>query len=144
MSDCIFCDIVNGIAEASVVYEDELTLAFMDVHQLTDGHVLIIPKMHYETIDQLPLAMAGPLFTTAAVIARAVEQAFGPDGINIWQSNGAAAGQEVPHVHLHVFPRQHGDGFGAFTYSSLPRNTARARLNDLAQQIQDELVNSIH
>ena len=139
MSECVFCDIVRGTGEASLVYEDRVTLAFMDTHQLNDGHVLIIPKIHFETIDQVPLDIAGELFKAAVIITNAVQQAFVPDGVNIWQSNGAAAGQEVSHVHLHVFPRILADGFGAFAYPTPPQDTARTRLHELAQRIREKI-----
>lgn len=139
MSGCVFCDIVQGLSEASRVYEGQVTLAFMDPHQLNDGHVLIIPKQHFETIDQVPLEIAGALFMTAVIVTRAVQQTFILDGLNIWQSNGAAAGQEVPHVHLHVFPRKVDDGFGAFAYPAPPQNTERPRLDELAQRIRETI-----
>jgi histidine triad (HIT) family protein len=139
VSQCVFCDIVRGKKEASRVYEDQVTLAFMDLHQLNEGHVLIIPNQHFETIDEVPLDIVGALFKTAVVVARAVQQVFMPDGLNIWQSSGAAAGQEVPHVHLHVFPRKLTDGFGAFAYPIPPQNTERPRLDELALQIRRKI-----
>lgn len=144
MSQCVFCEIVYGRSEASRVYEDEVTLAFMDPHQLNDGHVLIIPKQHFETIDDVPLEIAGALFKAAVIITRAVQQTFMPDGLNIWQSNGAAAGQEVPHVHLHVFPRKEADGFGAFAYPTPPQNTERPRLGELALQIRQQIAEDLN
>ena len=106
---CVFCRIVAGELPASVVHEDESVLAFMDIAQLSAAHVLVIPKGHAETIDQLPLDAAGPLMSGVVRVAAAVRSAFAPDGISVWQSNGEAAGQEVPHVHFHVLARRAGD-----------------------------------
>jgi histidine triad (HIT) family protein len=139
VSQCVFCDIVGGTSEASRVYEDDTTLAFMNIKQLSDGHVLVIPKQHIETVDQLPLALAGALFQTTVTIARAVQQTFQPEGMNVWQSNGSAAGQEVPHVHVHIFPRRHDDRFSGFRYETMPPLVERARLDVLALQIRHQI-----
>lgn len=139
MSACVFCDILRGSEEASRVYEDDTTLAFMNIKQFNEGHVLVIPKAHIETVDQLPLDIAGALFQTTVLISKAVQDTFQPHGMNIWQSNGAAAGQEVPHVHIHVFPRRQDDGFTGFRYPTMPPLVERARLNQLAQRIRNTI-----
>lgn len=120
MNECVFCDILQGLSNVSSVYEDDATLAFMNIKQFNEGHVLVIPKQHIETVNQLPLDIASALFQTTVKIADAVQRTFHPEGMNIWQSNGAAAGQEVPHVHIHVFPRRHNDGFTGFRYEIMP------------------------
>jgi len=110
MSATIFARIIQREIPAAIVYEDELTIAFMDAGQINPGHVIVATKAHVETILDLDDEAAGALFRTAARIARAVEAAFHPDGITVLQTNRPAGWQTVPHVHLHVLPRHDGDG----------------------------------
>lgn len=135
---CIFCDIVAGTSPAAIIYEDETTLSFMDIHQTNDGHCLVIPKAHYATIDDLPLEAAGPLFAHTALVARALRRGVQPDGVQIWQSNGAAAGQEIDHIHLHVFPRYHGDRHFRI-YPERPRTVTGDDLEAIAAPIRSRL-----
>jgi histidine triad (HIT) family protein len=128
---CVFCGIVKSEVPASVVYEDAATLAFMDLRQTNQGHVLVVPKVHFETIDLLPSTVAAAVMATVVTMTRAVKQAICPDGVNVWQSNGEAAGQEVPHVHMHVFPRWTGDGHFRI-YPDRAANMPRAGLEELA------------
>lgn len=109
MSDCQFCDIAAGEAPATRLYEDETTVAFLDIAPVTDGHTLVVPKNHYETLTDMPPETVGYLFERVRVVAEAVEAAFDPDGLNIVQANGEAAGQEVFHAHVHVLPRYEDD-----------------------------------
>ena len=109
-SECVFCSIVRGEADSARIFEDDLTLAFMDLSQSNDGHVLVIPKSHFEQIYDLDEEMASSLGKTVRRVARAVRRVYEPEGLTIWQSNGAAAGQDVPHVHWHVLPRYSNDG----------------------------------
>ena len=108
--DCVFCRIIRGELDSAIVYEDESTLAFMDLRQSNEGHVLVVPRKHVEQIYDLDEATASALAGTVCKIARAVRRVYAPDGLSIWQSNGPAAFQEVPHVHWHVFPRYTNDG----------------------------------
>jgi histidine triad (HIT) family protein len=110
MSDCIFCRIMAGQIPAARVHEDELTLAFMDIGQVNPGHVLVAVKPHVEDIFGLDDALAAAVFRTTARVARAVNQAFAPQGVTLYQANGAAAGQTVFHFHLHIVPRHDKDG----------------------------------
>lgn len=109
-SDCVFCRIVAGQIPASVVYEDEATLAFMDLGQVNPGHVLVACKRHAESVYELDDAQAAAVFCTATRVARAVRGAFDPPGLSIYQANGKPAGQTVFHFHLHVLPRHDADG----------------------------------
>ena len=138
MTDCLFCRIVAGELPASRVFEDEWTLAFMDLRQTNAGHVLVLPKAHVETLDALPADLAGPLMRATALVTGAVKRRFQPDGVNVWQSNGEAAGQEVPHVHLHVFPRYADDGHFRI-YPGRAPNADRGRLDELAGQLRASL-----
>lgn len=108
--NCVFCRIVSGETDSATIFQDNSTLAFLDHRQSNEGHVLVIPKRHYEQIYDLDNDIASALAKTVRKAARAVRQVYGPDGLSIWQSNGAAANQEVPHVHWHVFPRYINDG----------------------------------
>lgn len=133
---CIFCDIINGKMAASVVYEDAQTLAFMDLHQANPGHVLIVPKIHVEKITECPVDVAAVLFPVVVRVAQAVQQAFNPDGLSIIQSNGVAAMQEVPHIHIHVMPRYFHDGVLRFYTKGAPNISPRSTLDAWAGQIR--------
>ena len=109
-SDCIFCRIIRGELDAAIIYEDESTLAFMNLRQSNEGHVLVVPKRQFEQIYDLDEETASALASTVCKVARAVRHVYAPEGLSIWQSNGPAAHQEVPHVHWHVLPRYTDDG----------------------------------
>ena len=110
-SSCIFCAIAAGDAPARVVHDDERTLAFMDLFPLTRGHALVIPKAHCDSLLDADPEDAAAVMRTAQLVARAAMQAYEPDGLNLLQTNGAAAMQTVFHLHVHVLPRYVGDGF---------------------------------
>lgn len=136
--NCLFCEIAARRQPASIVYEDAVTLAFMNLRQANPGHVLVIPKMHVVTVDVLPVEIAGPFFEAVVRVVRAVQSTFAPPGLTLWQSNGAAAGQEIPHVHVHILPRRPGDKAVTF-YPQLPPTEPRAVLDHLAAQIRRTL-----
>ncbi len=123
MDDCIFCKIVRHDAPSIRVYEDATTLAFLDHYPLNPGHTLVIPKMHYETMREMPLGEVGEVFVSVAKIMRAVFKATKADGINIGQSNGVAASQEVFHMHVHIIPRHMGDSPIGFTFPERKRSS---------------------
>ncbi|WP_232703193.1 HIT family protein [Halobacterium wangiae] len=108
--DCIFCRIVDGEIPARVVYEDDDVLAFLDANPLAPGHTLVIPKDHYETLGDMPTDQAERVFAALHDLTPVVEESVDADGSNVAFNNGAAAGQEVPHVHGHVIPRFEDDG----------------------------------
>ena len=110
MGDCVFCKIVDGRIPSTKVYEDGLTLAFMDIGEVNPGHVLVTVKPHVENIFGLDDKLAAAVFQSAARLARAVQKAYAPEGITLYQANGAAAGQTVYHFHLHLVPRYEKDG----------------------------------
>ncbi len=109
MDTCVFCAIVNGQAPASIVYEDEHTLAIMDIAQPNPYKVLVLSKAHRETIYDLDDELAAAVFQTTVRVARAIRQVSGCTGLNVMQANGPVAGQEVFHFHLHLVPRHQGD-----------------------------------
>ncbi|MCU0898554.1 MAG: HIT family protein [Burkholderiales bacterium] len=110
MTDCVFCKIVERKIPASVVYEDGETIAFMDIGAVNPGHTLVVAKPHVENVFGLDDALAARLAQTTARVARAVQWAFQPPGMSVYQANGAPAGQTVMHYHVHVVPRWENDG----------------------------------
>jgi histidine triad (HIT) family protein len=108
--DCIFCKIVAGTVPSVKIYEDDQVLAFMDIGPIIKGHVLVIPKSHYNPIMETPDDVLAALIAVARRIARAQAAGLGADGINVSQANGTCAGQAVAHIHFHVIPRFNKDG----------------------------------
>jgi histidine triad (HIT) family protein len=106
----VFSRIINGELPCAKVYEDELVFAFMDAGQVNPGHVLVVTKTPYETLMDADEESAAAMMRAATKIAKAVQQAFQPDGITLLQSNKPAGWQTVPHLHLHVVPRYEHDG----------------------------------
>jgi histidine triad (HIT) family protein len=136
MSDCIFCRIVARQIPATVVYEDEHTLAFMDLGQVNPGHVLVAVKKHAENLYALDDTQAGAVLRAAAQVARAIRDAFAPQGLSVYQANGKAAGQTVFHYHVHLVPRHDGDGMAL----SWPvKNPPREQLEAHAAKIRASL-----
>jgi histidine triad (HIT) family protein len=105
VDDCVFCAIIRGGREATVVYEDDRALSFADIFPLQRGHLLVIPKRHVETIYGLDEELAGHLFRITTKLAKVLKDVLKPDGLNIHQSNERAAGQDILHLHLHIIPR---------------------------------------
>ncbi len=136
MSDCVFCRIVARQIPATVVHEDEHTLAFMDLGQVNPGHVLVAVKQHAENLYALDDAQAGAVLRAAARVARAIRAAFAPDGLSVYQANGKAAGQTVFHYHVHLVPRHEGDGM-ALTWPV--KNPPRESLEAYAAKIRASL-----
>lgn len=123
MSDpgCVFCGILADAVPASVVLEDEETVAFLDISPITPGHTLVVPRAHAASLAELAPEAGAAVFRTAMRIAAALRRTnLQVDGVNLLLSDGAAAGQEVPHVHLHVVPRFPGDGLQIRTASQEP------------------------
>lgn len=118
---CVFCEILAGRLPSSRVYEDDLVIAFTDIRPLTPGHLLVIPREHAGCLDELDEDLGARVFTVASRLARALRQSGFCAGTDMFLADGALAGQEVFHVHLHVIPRYPGDGF---------RLKARARTPD--------------
>jgi histidine triad (HIT) family protein len=135
-ADCVFCKLAAKQIPASIVYEDEASLAFMDLGQVNPGHVLVACKAHAENVYALDDALAAAVFRTVARVARAVRDAFDPPGLSIYQANGAPAGQTVFHFHLHVLPRHDGDGMQLVWPV---KNPPRERLEEFAGRIRARL-----
>lgn len=135
---CIFCDIINRSAQAGIVFEDETTLAFIDLRQANPGHVLVIPKAHINDVRDLDKETGSALMQSVSQITRAVGQAFPNNGISLWHSIGEAAFQEVPHLHIHIHPRLDDDNLFR-VYQSLPENVDFATRERYAEMVRWEL-----
>ena len=136
MADCVFCRIVAKEIPATLVHEDEHTLAFMDIGQVNPGHVLVAVKPHVENIYALDEAQAASVFRTATRVSRAIRDAFAPQGLSVYQANGKAAGQTVFHFHVHLVPRHEDDGM-ALTWPV--KNPPREKLAEYAEKIRARL-----
>ena len=123
--DCIFCAIVSGIAPASVLYEDNWTLAFLDINPINPGHTLVIPKRHHQDLFSIDKPLYQKLADTTRLMAQAVQTALQPAGLNIFQANGVAAGQTVFHFHNHVLPRYPDDRLHVQLHPQQPGDLAK-------------------
>ncbi|MBY6278271.1 DUF4269 domain-containing protein [Symbiobacterium thermophilum] len=135
---CPFCQIAMG-AEASLVYEDPYTLAFLNLCQANPGHVLVIPKRHVERVCDLDDDLTARLGRTVARVSRAIREALGVSDLNVFQNNGEPAGQEIFHVHFHLLPRRPGDGLFRVYPERLPPHQSRAVLDALADRIRAQM-----
>jgi histidine triad (HIT) family protein len=118
------------------VFEDERTIAFMDINPLSEGHCLVVPRVHAATIFEVDETDLRAAITTARRVARAIRAVLQPDGLNLLQANGAAAFQSVPHLHFHLVPRFTGDGKG-FDWPLVPGD--RGRIQAAAEKIRGAL-----
>ena len=119
--DCVFCKIRDGELPSYKIQEDDRVITFMDINPLNSGHCLVTPKAHAATIHEVDEADLAACLIAAKRVARVIQQALKPDGLNILQANGAAAFQSVPHFHLHLIPRWANDGKG-FDWKPVPGN----------------------
>ena len=138
---CIFCDIIQGAVQGSIVYRNSQIIAILDVRQANPGHVLVIPKEHVENIYALSDETGAYLMAGITRISRAVQRVFAPEGLSIWQSNGKGAHQEVPHVHFHIHPRWQDDDL-LRVYPVKPNYPTRSQLDEYAQKLQGALAAS--
>ena len=112
MADCLFCRIVSGEVPATIVYEDDTSVAFLDHRPLFHGHTLLVPREHVETLGELPGEIVGPYFEAAQTLSRAVESAMEGEGTFVAMNNRVS--QSVPHLHVHIVPRRRKDGLKGF------------------------------
>lgn len=136
--DCVFCRIIAGQAPASVVREDALTLAFMDMRQFHPGHVLVVPKVHVADVRDLDDETGAAMMSALIDVTRATSAAFPSPGMSVWHSIGEAGGQEVFHLHFHVHPREESDRVMEI-YPSQPETPGRDVLEQLAAAIRPHL-----
>jgi histidine triad (HIT) family protein len=136
MSDCVFCKIVAGQIPSTRVHEDEHTLAFMDLGQVNPGHVLVAVRKHAANIFELDDIQAAAVARASTRVAKAIRDAFAPEGLSVYQANGKPAGQTVFHYHVHLLPRHAGDGM-ELTWPV--KNPPREKLEDYAGKIRAKL-----
>lgn len=133
---CIFCKLVAGQIPSTRVYEDEHTLAFMDLGHVNPGHVLVAVKKHASNVFELEAPQAEAIGRAVLKISKALKKAFEPEGLSVYQANGKAAGQTVFHYHVHVLPRHAGDGM-ELTWPM--KNPPREKLEEYAAKIRGVL-----
>ena len=139
MSDeCLFCKIVKGEIPSSIIFEDDISIAFMDIFPINRGHCLLIPKQHYVNLLDVDLDVLGEMSKRLALLTRKVYNGIEPAGILNAITNGKGAGQEVFHIHFHVIPREPGDAFVTRMVPGSHREMApREELDELAQRIRE-------
>ncbi len=137
---CVFCRILAGELESSVVHRDDLCTAFLDVQPVNPGHLLVVPNAHAPYLADLPVAMGARMFQAAQRLAAALRaSSLRCEGVNFFLADGEAAMQEVFHVHLHVFPRYAGDGFGLTFAPGYSEKPLRADLDRAAGSVRAAL-----
>jgi histidine triad (HIT) family protein len=140
VTDCIFCDILAGQAAGSFIYRDDLCSAFIDIHQPTSGKLLIVPNRHATYLADLPPETGAHMFHVAQALAAALRRSgLRCEGVNLFLSDGSAAGQDVFHAHLHVMPRFAGDGIKLRFGRASAIYPERAELDRIAAQIKQVL-----
>ena len=135
---CVFCDIASGKVAASIVFEDESTLAFVDLRQFHRGHTLVIPRRHFRDVREIDRSTAAALMMTLSKVTRAVGSVFPNEGLSIWHSIGEAAFQEVPHLHIHIHPRFRDDGL-LRVYPDSPATPNKATRDEYAAKLRSFL-----
>ena len=134
---CIFCQIIAGVAPASIVFRDDLVIAFMDIQPVNPGQVLVVPIAHAPYLSDLDPTVGGRMFEVAQQVAAALRvSGIRCEGINLFLADGAVAMQEVFHTHLHVIPRFDGDGFGLKYGPSSFIRLSREQLEQTASAIR--------
>ncbi|MFA5841482.1 MAG: HIT family protein [Candidatus Paceibacterota bacterium] len=132
----LFCKIIASEIPAKIIYEDEFSLAFLDINPINTGHVLLLPRRHFENIFDMPEDLAAKLSAVSKKLAIAIKGSLNADGINITSNNGAAAGQLVFHAHTHIIPRYTGDGF---THWKGKRGYKDGEMNEVVRKIKTAL-----
>jgi len=137
MPNCIFCEILAGKRPVSTVYQDEICFGFMDIQPVNPGHVLVIPKQHAASLADMDENTGGHLFAIGQRLAAALRRSdIRCEGINFFLADGESAGQDVFHVHLHIFPRYEGDGFGLRLSPNYYKRPSREELDAVAEKIR--------
>jgi histidine triad (HIT) family protein len=136
-NDCRFCEIVAGDTDASIVFEDEVSMAFLDSRPLFPGHCLLIPRAHFETLSDVPEGLVGPLFSTARRLAAAVQDAMHAEGSFVAMNN--IVSQSVPHFHIHIVPRRRKDGLRGFFWPRRKYETEKEQ-----RAVRDALISRIN
>ncbi len=131
--NCLFCRIISGEVTAAIVFQDDISIAFLDHRPLFPGHCLLVPRNHFETLGDLPTELVGPFFGNVQLLTRAVEVALEAEGSFVALNNRVS--QSVPHLHVHIVPRRKKDGLKGFFW---PRNKyeGEAQIGEVRKSIQ--------
>ncbi|MBM3281301.1 MAG: HIT family protein [Candidatus Harrisonbacteria bacterium] len=135
--ECLFCKIISKQIPSETIYEDDSIFAFLDIHPLSKGHILVIPKVHADTLETLPESEITPLFTAVQKITRAAKPALSPSAFTIGINNGKDSGQAIDHLHIHIIPRFPGDG--GHSLHSVVQSGTDEPLSITCQKIRDRL-----
>jgi len=138
--NCVFCKIASAQIPSSIVFEDESTVAFLDVNPLADGHLLVIPREHYGRFYEMPANICSKLVAVLPSLGRALLDVSGADGYNVLLNDGSVAGQVVAHVHFHLIPRRANDDLG---YRWNPSEYPEGRAAEIATEYQEALTHHI-
>ena len=140
ISPCIFCEIISGQSEASIVFRDDLVMVFMDIRPVNPGHLLVVPNEHASSIDDVPEDVCARMFIVGRRMARALRQSgLLCEGVNLLLADGAAAGQDVFHSHLHVIPRFQGNPGSVRMHADFTTAASRDELDGHAEAIRNSL-----
>jgi histidine triad (HIT) family protein len=134
--DCLFCKIVAGEIPSHKVYEDDFVYAFLDIYPCSEGHTVVLPKQHFSKFTEMNEKEASALFSSVNTIAKVVENTMEIKGSNIGMNNGLVAGQTVPHVHVHIIPRNENDNGGSM-HSIVETKPNTDNLVELAEKISN-------
>ena len=134
--DCIFCKLANGDIPTNTLYEDDCVRVIFDAEPAAEGHVLILPKEHFDNIYELDDDTAGHVFKVAKKIATAMNKTLDMDGLNVVQNNGEAAGQTVFHFHMHIIPRHNDD---TVNVGWEKHKVSRERIKDITDEVRKYL-----
>ncbi len=136
MGKCIFCKIVKGEIPAENIYETENAIAFLDINPRSPGHTLVIPKEHVESLGELEDDLVLDVFKTTRDVMNLLKKALNPDGFNVGINDGSAAGQEIPHLHINIFPRYSGDGGGPV--HAVVNNPPSEEVSETAKKVRNQ------
>ena len=136
MTDCVFCKLRDGQIPSMKIFEDDMTIAFMDINPINSGHCLVITKAHAANLYEADVTDVQAAMATAQRVAVSIRDGLKPDGLNMLQANGPAAFQSVPHFHLHLIPRWNNDGKG-FDWKLVPGD--RAQIQAVGERLRDAL-----
>lgn len=139
---CIFCQIVEGTTPGYKVYEDQHTLAFLDINPVADGHVLLIPKHHQQFVEDLPEELYNTLFDSLKGLVKPIQAAFDAPASNIGINNGPNAGQIIPHVHIHIIPRPKKAGMILFSSAGRFKPRSKEYFEEIAEKIRKAIETS--
>lgn len=135
MAECLFCKIAKKEISSEVVYEDGISVAFLDINPCTTGHTMVIPKIHIDNILSLPDSIAGDFMNAIKTISNLLKKALKPDGFTIGINHGRSAGQIIEHLHVHIIPRWENDGGGSI------HSVVTSRPTESLSVIREKIVN---